>query len=65
MPKDNEIQFTPEKLRKLKKLYKAHEGSPKDSFLFEDQEINVGYAKYLIEYLEQVFGGKGGTRGGK
>lgn len=37
-------------LSKLKKEYERN--MDKDSFNFEGQEIVTGYAKYVIEYLE-------------
>lgn len=53
------IEFNAGKLSKLKKQYKSAKDGGKDTFMFEGHELDVGYAKYLIEYLETQFG-KGG-----
>lgn len=53
------VNFTPDKLRRLKIEYrKALEGGlGRDEFFeFEGHTYVVGYAKYLIEYLEMRFG---------
>jgi hypothetical protein len=49
------IQFTPESLRVLKREYKKAVKAGKDSFFFNGSELLVGYAKYLIEFLEAAF----------
>jgi hypothetical protein len=55
MPDDREyINWTPEKLVKFRKAYKLH-SDPNATFVFEDKEFVVAYAKYLIEYLEGQF----------
>jgi len=46
-----------------KKLKKAYEQALKDnqnSFIFEDNELLVSYAKYLLQYLEDKLNVKGG-----
>jgi hypothetical protein len=48
------INWTPEKLAQFKKAYQLH-ADPKATFVFEDKEFVVAYAKYLIEYLEGQF----------
>jgi len=53
---DPTITFTPEKLKQLKEEYKTAELAGKDSFMFNgEHELIVGYAKYLIQYLETQF----------
>jgi len=48
------IQFTSEKATELQRAYdRAVEGG-QDIFVFEGQELVVGYAKYLLEYLKQI-----------
>lgn len=48
------IQFTPDVARRLKAAYveacKTKQGC--DTFLFDGHEFVLGYAKYLIEFLE-------------
>ena len=54
------IEWTEEKLKEFKKLYEEHKGDgywrpiEKEVFSFEEHEFYVGYAKYLIEYLERI-----------
>ena len=51
-----EIEFTPEKLAKLKKAYEQARKDKKVVFTFEGYEYAIEYAKWLINYLEQKFG---------
>jgi hypothetical protein len=44
--------FDKKTLEDLKLQYDAARISGKESFMFQDQELLVTYAKYLIEYLE-------------
>jgi hypothetical protein len=46
------ITWTPEKLAAFKLVAKVGERKNSETFLFEGHEFLVGYAKYLIEYLE-------------
>jgi len=48
------IKFTPEKVISLKKEYKKAVDSNQETFMFDGKELVVGYAKYLIEYLDSV-----------
>jgi hypothetical protein len=50
-----ETTFDKAKYRKLKQLYNKAVAQERESFLFEEQEILVSYAKYLIEYLKPKF----------
>ena len=54
------IEWTPEKLHALKKVYALYKDNPSGVFVFSGHELVVGYAKYLIQYLEMQF-----KRGGK
>lgn len=47
-----EIIFDRPKLKRLKKAYDQAVKENKTSFMFEGNELVVGYAKYLIEYLD-------------
>lgn len=55
---DNNIIFTPEKFKRLKKEYNKAMKENKESFKFENSEILTAYAKYLIEYLTNQFNKK-------
>lgn len=50
------VEFTPEKLERLKKAYAACQS---DSFHFDGCEYLKSYAKYLIEYLDLEFKKRG------
>lgn len=49
------IAFTEDKYKKFKKAYKEAEKNNQLSFMFEDKEVLVTYAKYLIEYLSEHY----------
>lgn len=49
------VEFTPSKLRKFKTAYNKAVQSNQETFKWQGDEYVVGYAKYLIEYLEQQF----------
>jgi len=63
-PKDSPvITWTPTKLGALKREYYRYD--PEDHlrvFQFEGHDIMVGYAKYLIQYLEMRFEATQGRR---
>lgn len=46
------VEFNKAKLIKFKKAYDKAEKADTESFVFEGNEYILGYAKYLIEYLE-------------
>ncbi len=49
------VKFTPEKLKGLKAALKKEQDANKDrhaTFMFDGAEYVVGYAAYLVEYLE-------------
>lgn len=48
---------TRETMRRLKQVYQKAEAEGAKSFLFGSQVVLVSYAKYLVEYAEQEFGG--------
>jgi hypothetical protein len=50
------VSFTKDKLDRFKKVYDENKGKGKlTAFEFEERKYVVGYAKYLIEYLEERF----------
>lgn len=48
------MDFDINKLIELKKSYNNAINNSQEIFIFEDNELLVDYAKYLIEYLESV-----------
>lgn len=52
------IEFTPEKLKRLKKARASAVERGDTQFTFEGKEVLVSYAKYMIEYLETQLEGK-------
>jgi hypothetical protein len=52
--------WTPERLDALKKAYEAADKSnPNNTIQFEGRNYTVGYTKYLIQYVQLHFDGKG------
>ena len=51
----NQINFNQKKFEELKELYKIASSTGKDIFIFENNELLTSYAKYLIEYLSEIF----------
>lgn len=49
------INFTPNKLVKLKAIYESAKQAGVEQFDFEGHELLTSFAKYLIEYLEMEF----------
>lgn len=49
---DKMISWDRPMLERLKKAYDVARVTAKDTFMFEGNEFVIGYAKYLIEYLE-------------
>ena len=49
------IEFTPEKLKRFKKEYNKAVGAGDGVFTFSGHEFVVGYAKYMIEYLDSQY----------
>jgi hypothetical protein len=52
---NNTVAFTVESLGEFKKAYNKAVSDGVETFWFEGNEYVPGYAKYLIEYLEQQF----------
>lgn len=52
------ITWTPEKVRRLKKLTAKVRADGKPEFTFEGSVFVAAYAEYLIEYLETRFNSK-------
>ena len=50
------VEFTPAKVKKLKKALAEAVAANQDEFVFEGNAYVVGYAKYLIQFLEHQFG---------
>jgi hypothetical protein len=46
------VNFTPAKVRALRKAYEQAKKAGKDTFLFETRTLLTRYAHYLLEYLE-------------
>jgi len=46
------VNFTPQLAKKLRTAYEQAVELKQDTFMFEGQEMVVGYAKYLLEYLK-------------
>ena len=46
------LSFDRPRLERLKRAYQEALETGKDTFWFDEREILVTYAKYLIEYLE-------------
>ena len=53
--KQEMISFTEADLAEFKSAYNTAVKDNQDSFIFENHEYVVGYAKYLIEYLNSKF----------
>ena len=54
--KSVEISWTKETLEKFQTAWKEADKAEQESFTFEGNEYLVSYGRYLIEYLEYVFG---------
>lgn len=54
--KSVEISWTKEKLEEFQTAWKNADKDEQESFIFEDNTYLVSYGRYLIEYLEYVFG---------
>ena len=50
-----QLHATPDWLRGFKRAYNTAVKQGKDTFLYEGNEFYVGYAQYLIIYLEGKF----------
>jgi late competence protein required for DNA uptake (superfamily II DNA/RNA helicase) len=48
------INWTPAMLARFKKAYDKAVTEKVDTFMFDGNEFVVGYAKYLIQYLDSV-----------
>lgn len=49
------IDFTPQKIKRFKRLYEKALKDQQESFYFEGKEVLTTYAKYIVEYVEPVF----------
>lgn len=46
------VEFTPDKYKRLKIAYQKAVDANKKSFVFDANEYVTSYAKYLLEYLK-------------
>ena len=53
---DKQVSWTPESLKEFKTCWKAADDLELESFTFDGNEYLVTYGRYLIEYLDYVFG---------
>ena len=51
----DKINFTPAKVKALRKAHEEAVKAGKDQFVFEDRDFVTDYAKYLLEYLDTIF----------
>jgi hypothetical protein len=49
------VSFDEDKLSNFKRAYNNAKKEGKDIFIFDGNEFVLGYAKYMIEYLEGKF----------
>lgn len=49
------IAFTENKYKKFKKAFETAEKAGETQFTFEDKEVFVTYAKYMVEYLSSHY----------
>lgn len=56
MSESEMIDFDAAKLKRLIVAHKNAVAAGDDTFVFDGHELVCGYAKYLIEYLEQRLG---------
>jgi hypothetical protein len=49
------IAFTENKYKKFKKAFETAEKAGQIQFTFEDKEVLVTYAKYMVEYLSSHY----------
>jgi hypothetical protein len=54
--KSTTVSWTAEKRDKFKAAWKAANDAEQESFTFDENEYLVTYGRYLIEYLDNVFG---------
>lgn len=54
--KGTTVSWTSDSLKKFKAAWKAADDAEKESFTFDGNEYLVTYGRYLIEYLDYVFG---------
>lgn len=51
----DKLTMNPQQFKILKKKYNEAKEKNEKSFYFQDREILVSYASYLIEYLENEY----------
>jgi len=55
MSKAKSIEWNFARMQKFRSVYNAAFEEEKSEFYFMDHKIDIGYAKYLMEYLEDKF----------
>lgn len=51
---DKTVIFTKEKRERLRIAYAKAVKDKRDTFVFDGDEVSTKYARYLLEYLDQV-----------
>lgn len=51
------MTFNLEEFKSLKEAHQEAVDTDKESFIFQGHELLTSYAKYLVEHLENVYGG--------
>ena len=51
--KEFNVTLIPEDMVELERLYIIAKNDNQDTFWFKDQEMDVGYVKYLLQYLKK------------
>jgi len=54
--KEKQVSFTPEKRDSLRRAYNKAQKNEEESFTWDGNEYLVSYARYLLEYLDYLFG---------
>ena len=55
MTEPKQVMWTKKQLNLFKIIYEKYKDMPEEVILFEGNEYLIGYAKYLIQYLEGRF----------
>lgn len=50
----NNVYFDTDKISLMKKAYEKAKEKQQESFMFDGDEYLTAYAKYLLQYLEQL-----------
>lgn len=55
MPKSKPIEWNFSRMQKFRSNYNTALEEEQSTFYFLDHKIDIGYARYLLEYLEDKF----------